>query len=458
MLKRSLSVRAVLAVAVAVTVGSTQALADGFYPEGLYSTKTVYQPFQSMSTYHAAPAGFTPVFTQIVARHGSRGLSSPDDINFLREVLTYAESENAVTALGQNLRPQLNSLDQANLTLGYGELSGRGKAEHSGIAARLTQRLSGLLDQAASQGRHISVEHSGRTRARDSAIAFTDSLKTNKPALTPLIDAAVVNRPHLYFHAISANQPYLDWVANDPTLKAKLDSIMYSQTSRDKARAILVRLFNADFVDRLAAGQYQFTNPDTGLLETKNAVDVARALYGVYSIVPGLSSEGTFNFTQFLEDDKANYLSYLYDSEEYYISGPSFSESTMSTGIAKILLDELFNSVEAQRNGSSSYVAKLRFGHGETITPLVALMKLPTSDVPTPVAQTYTYQNNLWRAAFVEPYSANMQWDVYKNASGVYLVKMLYNELEAPFKWSCQPYQWSGFYYTFDELKRCYGY
>ena len=42
-----------------------------------YSTKAVYAPKQDAATYQAAPAGFTPVFTELVARHGSRSLSSP---------------------------------------------------------------------------------------------------------------------------------------------------------------------------------------------------------------------------------------------------------------------------------------------------------------------------------------------------------------------------------------------
>ena len=39
-------------------------------------SKAPYAPQQDSATYEAPPPGFTPVFTQIVARHGSRGLSS----------------------------------------------------------------------------------------------------------------------------------------------------------------------------------------------------------------------------------------------------------------------------------------------------------------------------------------------------------------------------------------------
>src|SRR3954462_9368212 len=42
-----------------------------------YGTATPYRPRQDIGSYQPPPEGFAPVFTQLVARHGSRGLSSP---------------------------------------------------------------------------------------------------------------------------------------------------------------------------------------------------------------------------------------------------------------------------------------------------------------------------------------------------------------------------------------------
>jgi hypothetical protein len=43
-------------------------------------------------------------------------------------------------------------------------------------------------------------------------------------------------------------------------------------------------------------------------------------------------------------------------------------------------------------------------------------------------------------------------------AAGDYLLKMLYNEREMPFKTACQSSRDGSHYYRFDDLKRCYGY
>ena len=50
-----------------------------------------------------------------------------------------------------------------------------------------------------------------------------------------------------------------------------------------------------------------------------------------------------------------------------------------------------------------------------------------------------------------------MQWDLYEDASGQLLVRMLYNEGQEHFKADCQPFSAGSFFYSVDELRRCYG-
>ncbi|WP_231128491.1 hypothetical protein [Cutibacterium avidum] len=80
------------------------------------STKTPYR--YSGGTLQAPPVRFHPVNTQVVARHGSRGLSS-----FKYDALTMAIWEKAnelgaVTPLGQDVHAQAMKLHEANENLG----------------------------------------------------------------------------------------------------------------------------------------------------------------------------------------------------------------------------------------------------------------------------------------------------------------------------------------------------
>jgi hypothetical protein len=54
--------------------------------------------------------------------------------------------------------------------------------------------------------------------------------------------------------------------------------------------------------------------------------------------------------------------------------------------------------------------------------------------------------------------AANLQWDVYQNAAGNTLVRMLYNERESDFKAACDYARIapSSHFYDYKQLKRCY--
>ena len=184
-----------LALALAICAGPTLAV------EGHYQTKTPYAPQQDPATYAAPPAGFQPIFTQLVARHGSRGLTSMKNDAALYAMWQQAAAQDALTPLGRELGPDILALMKANALLGYGvggierpgygNLSQTGIDEHRQLAVRMLARLPALFAQvgkdAATAPRQLVTIHSGVDRARDSARFFTQSLLEHAPALTPLV-------------------------------------------------------------------------------------------------------------------------------------------------------------------------------------------------------------------------------------------------------------------------------
>jgi hypothetical protein len=438
--------------------------------KGAFSSNTPYEPQQDLSTYEPPPPGYALVFTQLVARHGSRALTSAKDIGYTLQLIAHARAADALTALGRELEPEVLSLEKANVALGYGNLSGRGVEEHQQLAARLLVRLPEFFVGGIQAGRRIHVVTSGKDRAVDSGNNFVASLEAHMPALTPLIDKPVTNTDLLYFHKAPQNKDYQEWLEDNQMLKAKTHEILYSARSRWYARRVLERLFSASFVDTLAAAGHGFSEPETGTPVARNEVDAVVSLYNLYVVAPGLRDEGTWRFERFLPTPFARWFAYLHDAEEFYQKGPSFAGATITFKMAQVLQDDFFNAVEAIRRGQSTLLAELRFTHAEIVIPFAALMQLPSSERQVPADQEYTYRNNAWRGALVTPYAVNIQWDVYANAAGDYLVKMLYNEREMPFKAACRSIRDGsfyyrlllplrrGFYYRFDELKRCYGY
>jgi hypothetical protein len=273
-----------------------------------YTTKTPYHPRQAMTTYEAPPAGFSPVYTELVARHGSRGLSSVKYDAAALNMWKKASDDGALTPLGQSLGADISKLMKANALLGfgvagistpgYGNLTQVGVGEQQQLAARLLQRLPAYFaGVAATAGtpaaRSLVWVSSGVDRAVDSAGFFTRSLATNYPVIgsllapapalvaypsnAPVAQPAGTNHFLLYSHKL-ASKTDLVTSPSDPYYQTYQDSLAYQAYATDAemtgkvslalanpaavaaARAVLEGLFSKAFVDKIENKTYSFAN------------------------------------------------------------------------------------------------------------------------------------------------------------------------------------------------------
>ncbi|MFJ1756382.1 histidine-type phosphatase [Kitasatospora sp. NPDC088134] len=448
-MNRSAALATALAAALAGTVGlAGTADAAGHAQRDVYGTKTPYAPQQDARHYQQVPKGYTAVFTENVARHGSRAMSGSEDGDAVLALLDRAQQQGALTDLGAELAPQVRTLLAAASGLGYGNLSARGADEQRQTALRMERRLPGLFDTIAAQGEPIVVETSGVARATASANAFTAGLAAGEPAVAGLIGAPKTDKNLLYFHKQPQNADYQAYVAHDPELAAVLARIDADPRTAEAARHTAQRLFARGFLDTLDAPQQ---------------IAFARSLYALFSAAPDLAVEAPgVSLDRFLPPRDAQWFAYLDDAEEFYQKGPGFSGRTITYKMAGVLLDDLFAQAEAKAAGTSNNGAVLRFTHAEEIEPLAALLGLPGSTRQAAADQPYSYLNNPWRGAEVSPMAANLQWDLYRAADDSkgrpsYLVRMFYNEKETAFKDGCQPIAKNSSFYDLKELERCFG-
>ncbi|MFC9326059.1 histidine-type phosphatase [Kitasatospora sp. NPDC057015] len=417
------------------------------------TTKAPYRPLQSVRSLQQAPAGYTAVFTENVSRHGARALSDSEDGDLLLKLWQQAADEHALTRLGRGFGPDVQELLDANAKVGYGALTGQGRQALQDTAERMEQRLPGLFHRISAgaadpAGRdRIDVVSSGQPRAVDSGTEFTKGLVEGDPALAAAVDPARTDTALLYFHKSAANKDYTDYVKKDPALAATLTAIRDQPRSHQEARRVLERIFTGPFVDRLAAGGYPFAGTE---------VDVAQAVFNLYSVTADLTEEGDWHFGRYIGSDQAAWFGYLDNAEEFYAKGPGFAGRDITYRMAGVLLDDLFRKVEEKRAGTGTLAAELRFTHAEEIIPLAALMQLPGSTAQATEAAPYTYADNAWRGATVAPMGANIQWDLYRKGNK-YLVRMLYNEKQTAFKPGCEPVSKGSYFYELDELERCFG-
>lgn len=381
-----------------------------------------------------------PVFTENVARHGSRAMSDADDGTAVLAALRAAADQNALTGLGARLGPQIQTLLAGAETIGYGQLAGRGVQEQRDTARRMERRLPGLFRTIVAEQEPILVGSSGVTRATASATAFTGGLIAGDPRLAGLIQAPVAEPDLLYFHKQPQNAAYQAYVKNDPQLAATLAAIRDQPRTAAAATHALSRLFTPAFVAAMPAA---------------DRVALVTALYGLYSSAPDLSVEAPgVHLTPFLPAEDAAWFAYLDDAVTFYESGPGFAGRTITYDMARVLLDDLLAQAQAKADGMSQAGAVLRFTHAEEILPLAVLLGLPGSTRQADPAHPFTYANNRFRGADVAPMAANIQWDLFSDGHR-YLIRQLYNEKETAFPARCRPIQRHSVYYDLGELNRC---
>ncbi|MBJ9675555.1 histidine-type phosphatase [Burkholderia gladioli] len=485
--------------------------------ETFYQTKTPYQPQQDASTYEAPPAGYAPIYVELVARHGSRGLSGFKYDGAIYAMLQKAEADGALTELGKQLKADTFAMMKANALLGYGvagistpgygNLTQAGIREHQQLAARLLQRMSPLFDGS----RKVVVVNSGQDRAVDSSTYFSGALVAARPVLAasitlpaapapypegaPVAQPAGTNRFLLYFHSLKAATDlvgttsdanyatYRDSLAyqaysSDATVAAKLAEINASPQAGEVAQTVMSALVTPAFLARLGTSGYTFANTGTysfasadalfsntlkgdGKTTIKSAVDAANVLYNLLQVAPAMKSEtGGVSMEKYIAAPQARYLAYLQDAADFYQKGPGVQEANPVTyRMATVLRDDFFAQVDAVARGDLGNAAKLRFTHAEEIIPFASAMNLKNVFVPVPAAQTYSYDSNPWRGDQVSPMAANVQWDVYRNGTSL-AVRMLYNERETDFQAACDGAKLSAgsHFYDYARLKACYGY
>jgi len=429
------------------------------------TTETLYQPQQPLSTYEPPPAGFAPVYTELVARHGARGMSSEGDDLAVYAMWLQAQADGALTPLGQQLGPDLLAFIQANTTLGagvsgitapgYGNLSALGAAEHQQLAARLLQRLPDHFAQVAASSRQIVVQTSGVNRAYDSSGFFTRALAAASPALSALVtyppaitgygtkpkaQLPGTNRFLLYFHKLTSAQDqvtsssdsnyatyqaslaYQTFKSSDPIQKAKVSAISAIPDFDAAAHAVLERLFTPEFVAKLGTAGYvfkdtgtftytgadgkQYTTTGAGGTTLDSALAAANSLYGIFIIAPALQTElGGIDFGKYFPAPQAEVFAYLADATDFYQMGPGATEDGNATyAMARGLLDDFFMEVDAIAGGNMTNGAKLRFTHAEIVVPFTSILNVPGIFAHLPQAQTYTYlAGSAWNADLTAP-------------------------------------------------------
>ena len=113
----------------------------------------------------------------------------------------------------------------------------------------------------------------------------------------------------------------------------------------------------------------------------------------------------------------------------HYLTHSASTLSQAPMDLAATLLNDLMETMDQAAKGTNQYAAMLRFGHAETMMPLLALLRLPGCYYMTNYFDTVGLH---WRDFYVVPMASNLQMLLFKSTSGKLYVRVDLNEVPVP--------------------------
>ncbi len=403
-------------------------LATAAYGHAADPTATTYSfaecegslmPYPEQVTSVEYPDSLVPVFINHVGRHGARYPASASNCLALRRALAHADSIGTITPLGRSLL----KLDDEVIALSnnrWGALDSLGMAEQAGIATRMFYNYTELF----SNGGTVKALSSYSPRAMMSMFCFVHQIDRMNNRITVETSTGRVNSDLM--RPFDVDQDYLDFRKDKHTTWEP----PYEEYFRKTAPVTALK--------RVLGEKYPYASD-------KDAQELALT---EYYVVAGLSAMGLpSQMEKYFTREEANALWSCFNLRQY-LQRTATTVSSVPADIAADLVLNLIQTTDAFITGeNTSVTAMLRFGHAETVMPLVSLLRLPGCYYLTNYFDTVASH---WRDFDVVPMASNVQFIVFKaRKSGHYYVRVDLNERPVALRQGDD-----SIYYPWGELRR----
>ena len=347
------------------------------------------KPYATRFKRPAVPDSLKVVMINHVGRHGARYPSSPDNCEALASALQKAAEAGTLTASGRRLL-QLTDYITEQSAGRWGRLDSLGVAEQQGIAARMYVKYPTMFGK----DKHVVAISSYKPRCVLSMYEFLHELALLAPSTGMSTASGPENNKLLrFFDENSGYRSLRDSEALKTPLKNVRDALL-----RDKP-ACAVAVVGQELADR----------------------DLAVRMYNVVSGAAAMEID--VNPADWFTKEEYNSLWSLRNLKQYL----DYSYSTVSSlpaEIASPLLRDIISTTDKALDGDGPAVV-LRFGHAETLMPLLSLMHLPGAYY---ISDDFASVGRHWHDFELVPMAANLQLIIFESPSGVRYARVDINE------------------------------
>ena len=344
------------------------------------------------------PDSLKPVFINHVGRHGARFPASAANCLKLKDALNRADSAGTITPVGRQLK-KLNDYIISISEGQWGALDSLGMAEQRAIATRMFYNFGEIFVNNAS----VSAISSYSPRAMMSMYSFIHQLdrmdnRINFSTLSGRVNSALL-RP------FDTNPEYLEF------RQQKLWEPPYTEYFEKFCPTSAIR--------RALGERYPFA-------DEAEERDLAITEYYVVAGCSAMSVNA--GASTYFTREEYNRLWSCFNLRQY-LQRTASTVSFVPAEIATDLLQDLISTTDDFISGSAPEVARLRFGHAETLMPLLSLLRLKGCYYMTNYFDTVALH---WRDFYVVPMSANLQMILFRSSTGRFYLRVDLNEQPVP--------------------------
>lgn len=340
------------------------------------------------------PDTLVPVYISHVGRHGARYPASSANCIKLRDALSNAAETGTITELGRQLQ-QLTDQIIATSTNRWGALDSLGQAEQRAIASRMFSTYPELFRDGI-----VNAISSYSPRAMMSMFSFIHQLDRMNNKLTFITSTGRVNSKLM--RPFDVDKDYLEFREQELWKPAYTE---YFETACPITA-----------INRVLGKDYPYGNTDT-------ARDLAITEYYVLAGLEAMQMPSQMQ--KYFTVEEANALWSCFNLRQY-LQRTATTVSSVPSDIASELIMDIITRADAALDGSNPVAADLRFGHAETLMPLLSLLRLPGCYYMTNYFDTVARN---WQDFNVVPMAANLQLVFFKaKRSDRYYVRIDLNE------------------------------
>lgn len=344
------------------------------------------------------PDSLTAVFINHVGRHGARFPSSPKNVTTLIRELAKADSAKALTPAGEELLTLAKFVSETSRNR-WGALDSLGMAEQRGIASRMFRNYGMLFNDT-----RVNAISSYSPRCVMSMYEFTHQLDRLNNHIEITTSSGRQNSPLM--RPFDLDSDFIEWAKSGDwkaAYKMQFETMMPTAPAR--------KLFKSEYAKEM-------TNDDA-----------RKVSYHAFKLLQGLSAMGLpSKMERYFTREEAN-QAWSCTNLSHYLERTASTLSTLPAEIAAPLLTDLLTTAEAAVEGKQQYAVMLRFGHAETLMPLLSLMHLDGCYYLTNYFDTVALH---WKDFHVVPMASNLQMILVKSKSGKMYVRLDLNERPIP--------------------------